>query len=399
MQPTKFHCSQKQGISRINVSNMSQPKLTQKFAETFEQELEFIQKGTSTEESTALEAFGKRTTKTTDWFEAKSSVMIPAIESKRIALEEYKRTPSQKNLLTLRAAREKSSGWLDSVQMNTGKNSSRPSRQPLYLNTVTVSALDAIECLPTMDELDVEPTLEELSKAIDNLTSGKAPGNDRIPPDLLKQCKSSLLSPLHKVLGECWEDGSVPQDMGCKDRHPLQKQGRKKRLVTVRLSLKEVIISTLLYGSESWTTYSRQERKLNTSHLRYLRRILGISWQDKVPYTEVLSRANLPSMFTLLRQRRLRWLGHVRRMDDGRIPKDILYGELRSGKRSTGRPQLRFKDVVKRDMKALDIDVRSWEDLAADRPRWTSTLLRQIKSGEESLCTQEKTNAHNESSA
>lgn len=40
-----------------------------------------------------------------------------------------------------------------------------------------------------------------------------APGNYGIPPDLLKQCKSSLLSPLHKVLCECWEDGSVPQDM------------------------------------------------------------------------------------------------------------------------------------------------------------------------------------------
>ena len=38
-------------------------------------------------------------------------------------------------------------------------------------------------------------------------------------------------------------------------------------------------------------------------------RILGISWQDRVSNTEVLSRANLPSMFTLHRQRRLRWLG------------------------------------------------------------------------------------------
>lgn len=98
-------------------------------------------------------------------------------------------------------------------------------------NTVTVSALDAIECLPTMDELDVEPTLEELSKAIDNLASGKAPGNDGIPPDLLKQCKSSLLSPLHKVLCECWEDGSVPQDMrDAKIVTLYKKQGRKKRL-------------------------------------------------------------------------------------------------------------------------------------------------------------------------
>ena len=31
-------------------------------------------------------------------------------------------------------------------------------------------------------------------------------------------------------------------------------------------------------------------------------------------------------MFTLLRQRRLRWVGHVYRQEGGRIPKDILYG-------------------------------------------------------------------------
>ena len=36
-------------------------------------------------------------------------------------------------------------------------------------------------------------------------------------------------------------------------------------------------------------------------------------------------------MFTMVSQRRLRWLGHVRRMEDGRIPKDIFYGELIGG--------------------------------------------------------------------
>jgi len=50
-------------------------------------------------------------------------------------------------------------------------------------------------------------------------------------------------------------------------------------------------------------------------------------------------------MYTLLRQRRLRWLGHVHRMKDGRIPKDLLYGELAEGKRPTGRPLLRYKDT------------------------------------------------------
>ena len=48
----------------------------------------------------------------------------------------------------------------------------------------------------------------------------------------------------------------------------------------------------------------------------------------------------------------LRWLGLVYRMDDGRIPKDILYTELADGKRPAGHPQLRFKDSCKRDFKS-----------------------------------------------
>ena len=44
-----------------------------------------------------------------------------------------------------------------------------------------------------------------------------------------------------------------------------------------------------------------------------------------------------------------------------KIPKDLLYGELVQGKRPTGRPQLRFKDVCKRDLKALNIDQNNWE--------------------------------------
>ena len=40
------------------------------------------------------------------------------------------------------------------------------------------AAQDVIECLADMDELDSEPSVEEHSKAIDSLASGKAPGND-----------------------------------------------------------------------------------------------------------------------------------------------------------------------------------------------------------------------------
>jgi len=66
----------------------------------------------------------------------------------------------------------------------------------------------------------------------------------------------------------------------------------------------------------------------------------------------------------------MRWLGHVTRMKDGSIPKDLLYGELATGKRPTGRPQLRFKDVCKRDLQALDITQTLWEVTATDRAAW-----------------------------
>ena len=111
------------------------------------------------------------------------------------------------------------------------------------------------------------------------------------------------------------------------------------------------VLSTLLYGSESWTLYTQQERRLNTSPLRCLRRILGISWQDHIPNTEVLAKAGPLSMYVLLTKKRLRWLGHVTSTQDGRLPKDILYGELATGSRPTGRPTLRYKDVLKRDLK------------------------------------------------
>ena len=97
----------------------------------------------------------------------------------------------------------------------------------------------------------------------------------------------------------------------------------KLTVATKMAVYKACIISTLLYGSETWTTHAKQERKLNSFHMRSLRRILGIIWSDRVPSAQILKRAGLPTMYTRLRQRRLSWLGHVRRMEDGRLPKDI----------------------------------------------------------------------------
>lgn len=130
------------------------------------------------------------------------------------------------------------------------------------------------------------------------------------------------------------------------------------------------VLSTLLYGSESWPTYARQEKRLNGFHLRCLRRLLQIKWQDRVSNTNVLQRADMPSIPTLLIQRRLRWLGHVHRMEPDRLPRQVLYGELWEGARRVGRPLLRFKDVCKRDLRLAEFNPNTWEVLAQDRAAW-----------------------------
>ena len=58
---------------------------------------------------------------------------------------------------------------------------------------------------------------------------------------------------------------------------------------------KACVISTLLYGSESWTMRAHQEKRLNVFHMRCLRHILGITWQDKVTNKVVLEKAGIPS--------------------------------------------------------------------------------------------------------
>ena len=63
------------------------------------------------------------------------------------------------------------------------------------------------------------------------------------------------------------------------------------------------------------------------------------------------------------------------RMEEGRIPKDILYGELAEEKHHTGRRQLRFKDICKRDLKSMNIDTNSWETLAKDRSAWRGAVI------------------------
>jgi len=77
-----------------------------------------------------------------------------------------------------------------------------------------------------------------------------------------------------------------------------------------------------------------------------------------------------------IKGQRIRWLGHLERMEEDRMPKKIFTQEL-GGMRRRGRPRKRWKEAVERVLQVLG--VRRWRELVADRKKWKD-IFRQAKS-------------------
>ena len=76
---------------------------------------------------------------------------------------------------------------------------------------------------------------------------------------------------------------------------------------------------------------------------------------DKVTKKEILERTGLPSIEDCLIRKNLWWTGHFTRMSPERLANQSIYSQLSSGHRKRGRPRLRFKDTIKRNLKLSDI--------------------------------------------
>ena len=79
----------------------------------------------------------------------------------------------------------------------------------------------------------------------------------------------------------------------------------------------------------------------------------------------------------MLTKNRMRWLGHVSRMENDRPTKMLLYGELAEGTRPVGRPKLRYKDTCKNALKCGGIlDV--WQDSVNNRLEWRNSVCGKV---------------------
>ncbi|KAK1886523.1 Secreted RxLR effector protein 78, partial [Dissostichus eleginoides] len=163
-------------------------------------------------------------------------------------------------------------------------------------------------------------------------------------------------------------------------------ENRDLQAKTKILVYKAVVLPTLLYGSEAWTTYSRHLKALEAYHQRSLPKILRNSWEDRRTNTSVLEEADIPTITATIAQNQLRWTGHVIRMPDSRLPKQVLYSQLVKGKRAPGGQKKRYKDNIKTNLKKCHIDLKAWEDMATDRATWRNIVREGAALYNDDLC-------------
>ena len=86
---------------------------------------------------------------------------------------------------------------------------------------------------------------------------------------------------------------------------------------------------------------------METFVLSCLRNILGVTVLDRLHSDIIRQKCETPSMTEISRERRLRWLGHVGRMGNDRLPKRMLFARTEEGHRIRGTPRKSWAELAR----------------------------------------------------
>ena len=185
--------------------------------------------------------------------------------------------------------------------------------------------------------------------------------------------------------GNMSEDASVEQDvrrrigLATGVMQSLNKiwQNRGIGQVTKVKIYETLVLSVLLYNSETWTMKESTKNYVRVFEMGCLRKILGISRRDHIRNSDIRSTLNIQlDVVQKIQRRRLKYLGHVTRMEGNRFPNVALYGQVQ-GQRERGRPKKRWIDNVREDCAEMSLDIIGATRLAtSDRDEWRRQVLK-----------------------
>ncbi len=124
------------------------------------------------------------------------------------------------------------------------------------------------------------------------------------------------------------------------------------------------------------------KKKLRVFEMGCLRKIKGVTRRDKIRNVDIRKELGITTdIVQKIQARRLRYYGHVTRMQAERLPNIALFGRVH-GKRKRGRPQERWIDNIREDAEEMGLNmVEACRLAASDRNRWRSSVLRLSERG------------------
>lgn len=128
----------------------------------------------------------------------------------------------------------------------------------------------------------------------------------------------------------------------------LYKPFFNKKAITTKTKIRIhelVLIPILKHGSESWVLTKKLKQKLNACEMKVLRKIAGVTKIDKIRSDIIRKDLKIISVVQRIERQELRWFGHMVRMDEKRVVKEIW--EMRmTGKKRKGRPRRKWNTEV-----------------------------------------------------
>ena len=103
--------------------------------------------------------------------------------------------------------------------------------------------------------------------------------------------------------------------------------------------------AALKFGSEAWVLKKREEQRLETAQMKFLRHLLGITKLDIEKIQCIRGITGAQNIVNEIKQCQEKWLQHIQRMDTNRIPKQALQYQPKR-RRNIGRPRKRWRDQL-----------------------------------------------------